>query len=442
MSKTITVYPTISHELLVNPGIGFTIAPNLMGEKEVIVDNRGVEHKKYKFTTTSLTYNHPDSKVCFVSVRWKDIEKKKGEYDWSLLDEKLEAAKQLGCTAVVRCSPYALHEDDDIPEWFRLEEPDTPEFPFWRVDPHQSNYVSYWASFIKQFAKRYDGHSLITSIDLTIVGAWGEGGGTEFLSKEAIATIVDAYLDHFKLTPLQSLLHDPMSNGIIASRKAKVGFRVDCLGDMGGFHGQKWTHMTDFYPQNIQNFGMGDAWKKAPVLFEACWHMNDWYINGWDIDYIIQETLKWHITSFNNKSTIVPEPWKDKVEGWLKKMGYRFELRKLTFSAEVKQGNQICLEGLWANVGVAPIYNPYPLVIRLVNNDNAYSFKSQEDIRHWLPDQDILWQENINIPNHVNKGTYSLQIGIETGIEEVGNIKLAIDGYQDGYYELGLITVC
>ena len=441
MSDKVTVYPAISHELLSNPGIGFTIAPGLIGEQEKITDNRGVEHAKYKFSSDSITYNHPDSKVSFISVRWKDIEKEKGQYDWSLLDERLENAKQLGCTSVVRCSPYALHEDDDIPAWFRKEQPDTPEFPFWRVDPHHSPYVAYWADFIKSFAQQYDGHPLITSIDLTIVGAWGEGGGTEFLSPEAVETIVDAYIDHFKLTPLQCLLHDPVSNKIIADRRAKVGFRVDCLGDMGGFHGQKWTHMTDFYPQNIQNFGMADAWKQGPVLFEACWHMNDWYINGWDIDYIIDETLKWHITSFNNKSTVVPEPWKDKVEAWLKKMGYRFELRKLTYSAEVLQGEELHVTGLWANVGVAPIYNSYPLVIKLVNETDSYSFTSQADIRQWMPDEDILWHEAVVIPETVNKGTYTLQIGIETGIQEVGNIKLAIEGCNEGYYKMGLITI-
>ncbi len=43
-----------------------------------------------------------------------------------------------------------------------------------------------------------------------------------------------------------------------------VGWRVDCLGDMGGFGDGKWSHMSDYYPQGIVNFGMQDAWKKAP----------------------------------------------------------------------------------------------------------------------------------------------------------------------------------
>ncbi|WP_339203019.1 DUF4832 domain-containing protein [Paenibacillus sp. FSL K6-3182] len=441
MNKAMTVYPVIVDSLLSNPGIGFTSAPGLMDDIGDVFDNRGEKKEKYKFTQDSRTYNHPDSKVYFCSARWRDIEIAKGVFRWEVLEEKLEYAKSMGCTAVVRCSPYALSEEDDIPEWFRAESPEEPDFPFWRVDPETTRYVEYWSDFIKAFAKKYDGHPVISSIDLTIVGAWGEGGGTEFLEPEAIQRITDAYLDGFKITPLQALLHDPLSMKIITDRKAKVGFRVDCLGDMGGFHGKRWSHMTDFYPQNIQNFKMENAWEKAPILFEACWHMNDWYIQGWDIDYIIQETLKWHISSFNNKGTIVPEPWKDHVKQWLNKMGYRFELRKFTYDAEVESGGNLDVAALWANVGVAPIYNRYPLVLKLTSNNQTYTLYSREDIREWLPDEDIAWEESFSIPSDVPAGEYRLEIGIETGVQEIGNVKLAIEGNTDGYYEMGKLLI-
>ncbi|MGE7823598.1 DUF4832 domain-containing protein [Paenibacillus sp. NPDC093718] len=441
MNKAVTVYPMMLEDILNNPGIGFTAAPGLMGDLDRICDNRGEEHKKYKFTEDSRTYNHPDSKVYFCSVRWRDLEVRQGEYRWEVLEERLDYPKSMGCTAVVRCSPYALSEEDDIPAWYRAEHPEEPDFPFWRVDPETTPYVLYWSDFIKAFAARFDGHPVISSVDLTIVGAWGEGGGTEFLKPEAIKHITDAYLDGFKITPLQALLHDALSISIMKERKAKVGFRVDCLGDMGGFHGNEWSHMTDFYPQNIQNFKMSDAWEKAPVLFEACWHMNDWYLQGWDMDYIIQETLKWHISSFNNRGTVVPEPWKEKVKAWLNKMGYRFELRKFTYDSMVKAGGQLKISALWANVGVAPIYNPYPLVVRLTGHDQTYKLRSREDIREWLPDEDIVWEECFSLPGNMSEGEYHLEIGIETGVKEIGNIQLAIEGNRDGYYPMGKLTV-
>ncbi len=410
------VFPNRIDTLLTNPGIGFIAAPQ-------------------------LTINHPDSKVFYCGVRWNELEPVRGEYHWEVLEKKLEYARSLGCTAIVRCSPYALSDQEDIPKWFRKDYPEEPEFPFWRVDPNTTPYVEFWSAFIKQFALHFDGHPIISSVDMALVGAWGEGGGTEFLSEDKIRKITDAYIDNFKVTPLQALLHDPRSIGIIRERKEDIGFRVDCLGDMGGFHGEEWSHMTDFYPQNIVNFHMQDAWKKAPVVFEACWHMNDWYLQGWDIDYIIDESLKWHISSYNSKGTTVPGPWKESVERWLKKMGYRYELRKLEYNTVIVRGDTLRICALWANVGVAPIYTAYPLKVRLVGEHQTYTYKSNTDIRYWLPDMDILWDEEFRLAADVIPGEYSLEIGIETGVAEIGNIKLAIEGEKDGYYPMGTLSV-
>ena len=434
MSKTVAVYPEIINDLLTNPGIGFVIAPNLMDPKDVIYDNRGTAVNKYKFTRDSKTWNHPDSKVGYCGVRWRELEPEQGMYCWKALEDKLEGVRALGCTAVVRCAPYTLRKDEDIPDWFRRECPEDPEFPFWRVDPNTSPYAAYWSRFIKAFAEHFDGHPVISSVDMALVGAWGEGGGTEFLQEDKIRQIVDAYIDNFKLTPLQALLHDPKSIGIIKERKEPVGFRVDCLGDMGGFHGEKWSHMLDFYPENICNFKMEEAWKKAPVVFEACWHMNDWYLQGWDIDYIIDESLKWHISSFNSKGTTVPEAWKENVERWLRRMGYRFELRKVEYQPAVLRGEKLSLRALWANVGVAPAYHKFPLIFRLVGDTDTFTCQSKEDIRGWLPDTDILLEEEIEIPSALAAGSYFLELGIE-------NIKLAIAGEKDGYYRIGNVTV-
>ena len=442
MSNRKTVYPDIIDTFLTNPGIGFIAAPKLMKEPvDGVYDSRGQRVEKYKFTEGGVTWNHPDSRIMYIGVRWRDLEPVRGEYHWEVLEHKLNQARSMGCTAIVRCSPYALSKEEDIPDWFRRDYPEEPEFPFWRVDPIDTPYVEYWSSFLRQFAGRFDGHPVISSVDMALVGAWGEGGGTEFLPNDKIKQLTDAYIDNFKITSLQALLHDPRSIGIIRRRRESIGFRVDCLGDMGGFHEEEWSHMLDFYPENICNFHMQDAWKKAPVVFEACWHMNDWFLQGWDIDYIIDESLKWHISSYNNKGMTVPEPWKKNVERWLRKMGYRFELRKLEYGSRVSRGMSLELRGLWANIGVAPCYKPYLVTVRLRSASQCYTYHSKTDIRYWLPDMDILWEEEFKIEESVLPGEYTLELGIETGIEGVGNLKLAIAGEKNGYYPMGTLII-
>ena len=430
-----TVEPGISDALLTNPGIGFIVAPGLMGDVKTVRDSRGKTVEKFKFAPDQKTWNHPDSGLSYAGASWNALEPEEGRYDWTVLDEKLERARKLGCNAVVRCSPYSLTED--IPAWLRERYPEEPEFPFWKIDPNTTEFAFYWARFVRAFAARYDGHPFISSVDMALCGAWGEGGGSEFVEEQKLDDIIRAYCEGFKETPLQCLLHDEVSVGAILKYRKNVGFRVDCLGDMGGFHGKEWSHMQDYSPMNIENFAMHDAWEKGPVLFEACWHMNDWYVSGWDIDYIIEESLKWHISSYQSKQTTVPEAWKDKVAGWVRKMGYRFELRRAQASVE---DGKLRAKLLWCNTGVAPCYSDYPVVLRLKNAEHEQTWRLADDIRAWLPDEDHLL--TAKLPVELPAGEYELSVGIDTGIAEIGMLNLAIEGRDtDGFYPLGRLAV-
>ena len=96
------------------------------------------------------------------------------------------------------------------------------------------------------------------------------------------------------------------------------------------------------------------------MSLEVCWVMQHWKDMGWDIDYIIDQSLKWHISSFNGKSSAVPKEWWPQVNRWLKRMGYRFVLRKFTFPANVKTAAKFEFTSWWENKGVAPLLSPLP----------------------------------------------------------------------------------
>ena len=428
--------PVITDALLCNPGIGFIASPQLEGEKDHVFDNRGNEVSKYKFAPDQKTWNHPDSGLGYASSVWSVLEPAEGEYDWRPLDQKLEDAMAAGRNAVVRIRPYSLTED--IPGWLRERYPEDPEFPFWRIDPNTTDYAKCWARFVRAFAERYDGHPFISSVDMALCGAWGEGGGSEYVEEKKLDEIIRAYCEGFRKTPLQCLLHDEVSVAAIRKYRRNIGFRVDCLGDMGGFHsGKVWSHMQDYYPMNIENFDMHDAWKKGPVLFEACWHMNDWFLAGWDIDYIIGESLKWHISSYQSKQTTVPEPWKDAVAGWVRKMGYRFEIRR---AKALIEGDTLKLELLWCNTGVAPCYSKWPVIVRLKGASGSQEWTLDEDIRSWLPDEDHLLKAGLSV--RLPAGEYTLSVGIDTCVRGLGRLNLAIEGRDgDGMYPLGIVTV-
>jgi hypothetical protein len=283
-------------------------------------------------------------------------------------------------------------------------------------------------------------------VDLSIVGFWGEGRGSEILNPKTRKALVNAYTDHFKETPLIMLLTDEKTNTYGLTQR-DVGWRVDCIGDLGFWAEDQagWTHMYDYYPQSIINFGMKDAWEKAPVSLEICgtflrWKEQEGYDRE-DVKYIFDQTLKWHISSFNAKSSPVPEEWNDLVEEWLKKMGYRFVLRKFSYPESINPNEKLLFRSWWENKGVAPCYKRFLLAFRLKNEHRAELMITDADITKWMPG-DNLYDDAIFIPADMPSGIYDLQAGVVDRQQYKPMVRLAIEGRDaDGWYSLGKLTV-
>jgi hypothetical protein len=199
--------------------------------------------------------------------------------------------------------------------------------------------------------------------------------------------------------------------------------------------------MFDEYPEHVVECGLKDAWKNGPVALEACWVMQHWKNQGWDANYIIQQSLKWHISSFNNKSSAVPQDWWPQVNEWLKKMGYRFVLRKFTYPPVLRPQGKLAFTSWWENKGVAPCYKEFPLALRLTNSNRTEVFVTDADIRNWLPG-DVVYNNAVFIPADMPAGEYKLDIGILDPQTHKPKVKLAIAGIEpDGWYSLGKIAV-
>lgn len=424
--QLITVRPTEIDDVLVNPGMGFMTFHRANG---------GPLNPENK--------NHPETSMDYLRVYWNFFEPVRGEYRWDTIEDVLNRAASRGQTLMFRIMPYGDGSNNDVPVWYREmlgpePERNNPKSKV-RTDPEDPRYLQFFGGMVREIGKRYDGHPALEAVDISIIGAWGEGAGSAQLSQPTREALVDAYLDSFQKTPLVMLLTDEKTNKY-GNSKRPVGWRVDCLGDMGGFS-PTWSHMFDYYPQGIVNFGMRDAWKKAPVSFEACWVMNHWKKNGWDVNYIIDQSLKWHISSFNGKSSEVPAEWQPAVDRWLKSMGYRFVLRKFTYPATLPPGGKLAFTTWWENKGVAPSYRAFPLALRLKNGAGEQIMLTGADIRTWLPG-DVVYDDAVFVPRALAAGRYDLDIAIVEESTRQPKVKLAIAGVKpDGWYALGSIEI-
>lgn len=445
----IVIRPKLIDDVLINPGIGFTTFQRFNGDElnQEKSWTEGFPIRHEEFTDVIHNKNYPMTSIAYFRIYWRFLESQEGQFNWSLVEQALATARQRKQTLMFRVAPYGPNGDlDDVPDWYRDKvgemTPAQKKHDRWRVDPEDPRYLKHFGGFIQAFGERYDGHPDLDSIDVAIVGPWGEGAGSDFLTQQTREALVDSYVDSFKATPLMMLLTDARTNQYGLSR-ADVGFRADCLGDMGGSWGNQgdWSHMNDYYPQQIILSGMRDAWKKAPISFEVCWVVQHWRDMGWDIDYIIDQSLKWHISTFNAKSSPIPEEWNAKVDRWMKKMGYRLALRKFTCPAAVRAGEELSFTSWWENLGVAPCYRPYPVALRFRSEQHTEVIRTAADVRQWLPG-DSLFDSAVRIPAAMPPANYHIDLGILGLYSQEPAIQLAVEGRQtDGWYQLGLIDV-
>ena len=470
----VKVYPKEIFDVLNNPGIGFTTFQRFNGDT-LNAGTRWTEGLPivYQDFDGDLTNkDHPQTSIAYFRVYWKYLETGPGQYNWPMIDKALRTAAERGQTLMFRCAPYGQGEYD-VPAWYRkmVGKEKTETDPHWRVDPEDPNYLKYFGGMIQAFGQRYDGHPDFESIDISFIGYWGEGSGTHLLSDKVRTGLINSYLDNFKKTPLhfQPLNGDAPDPGTLVNgtniaaswsdgrnngagpQMRYVGYRLDCLGDVSTptrtdrAGRDAWSHMTDAYHKDIILSGMTDAWKKAPVTMEICWTFLHWLqVFKYDeqvVEWIFNEGLKWHLSSFNAKSSPVPEEWSPLVDKWLNKMGYRFVVRRVEYPSYVTRQAPLPLLTRWENIGVAPIYKEYLFAVRLHNDQHTIVLPTSAKLTEWLPG-DILHHENLYIPHDAPLGTYKMEVAIVSPASFEPRVKLANEGKtDDGWYSIGDIEI-
>jgi len=460
------VRPHEIDDVLINPGIGFTTFQMFNGDNHRANQDvlREVDIEKYNNPSPILeNKNQPGSSIAYFRISWNAIEPEKEKYRWDYIDELLKLAHEHGQTLALRISPYKGRPQNDVPSWYRELVGLQREFKHvkWPVDPENPDYAYYFGNMIRALGEQYDGHPDLENVDVSIVGWAGEGGGSKLLSDKAIKALLDPFIESFTKTPLIVLLSGKRVNNYITSR-VNVGWRQDCLGDIGFWADEQngWTHMYDSYPQNIIEYNMQDAWKTGHVSFEICGTFQTWERGSLtskekgeigslenkgftmaNVKYIIDQSLKWHISSFNGKSSEVPEKWKPLIDEWLKKMGYRFVLRRFTSPKTVQVNSKLDFTTWWENKGVAPCYKNYVLALKLKNKQTEVVLTTNADITNWLPGDNI-YNDGVFIPVDVAPGSYNIHIALLDPLTFQPKIKLAIEGRDnDGWYSLGDVQI-
>jgi len=449
MSEVIRrVRPTPSDSYLANPHKGCCTFQHFNGD-ELFPGTGWSEEGPLKFPAAqgSVIDGYLPTTVAYCRWFWRVMEPQKGQYDFSMIDKSLETCKARGQTLAVRLMAFGSAKQPQVPDWYDKKYPmiETPhKSNVMRVPDHDAKeYLEHWGGFVREFAKRYYHNLLLESIDVTYIGPWGEGAGE--CSRKQCDRFAALWKKAFQKTPRLAMLGDDQMRAGIATG---TGWRADYFGDVKDFGSpavQKnlsWNHMYELYPREVLDGGAKDTWKKAPVHFESCWVPMYWYQQGWDIDFILEQGLKYHTTYFMPKYTRLPDKWMDKLSAFCRKIGYRFVLRQALIDAQVKAGASFRIQSWIENVGVAPIYRQYDFAIRLRQGDQEEIVTLNNiDIRRWLPG-DVWLDRKIQLPKSIKPGWVELSAGLIDPQTKQARVSFAIkEVYSDRWAGLGGIEV-
>jgi hypothetical protein len=424
-----TVSPEYLDEILVNPGIGFADFGFGWGNPPPLAQ-------------------YPATSVAYFRWTWAELEPTEGAYAFDVVDQTIATAKTKGETLAFRIMTVY---DTSSPQWLLdkgVASVVTTDGVF--PDHNDPTFLDHHRKLVEAFGARYGGKQEIDHVDIGSVGCWGEWNTaccdatsmdacTQYFPTEANQkAIIDLYAERFAGTPLVALVGAPVAYAVSKG----AGWRGDCYGDYGYFS-PTWNHMVNVYEPIATDPLSMNAWQKAPVQFEACGVMQEWVDKGFDIDLILQKGLDWHLSVFNGKSSPVPDAWRPKIDGWLKKIGYRFVLGSLTHETTVAPGGSLSLGTRWQNIGVAPPYHRWPIAFRLrgAGDDVIAEGESAVDVRTWLPGEHEA-NDVLPIPAGITPGSYSLDVAVLAEDGSGPRVKLAIVGERvDGWYAVSDVTV-
>ena len=379
---------------------------------------------------------------------WETFEPEEGRLDWTMIDGALRTAHERGQTLLVHLMPHGSSREPKVPGWYRAKYTTVEKVTHQGRPPcvvpiyDSPEFIDHWGRVITEFGRRYDGDPRLESVDMSFLGPWGEGAGE--CSEEAIDRMVDIYKAAHPRTSIVAMIAGyKMKAGI----RAGMGWRCACFGDLGIFENPDlprdkwWMHHYDCYPQEVCAAGAQETWKHAPVHFESCGVPMDWFNKDFDLEFIVQQGLKFHGSVLMPKSTRLPEPWMERLAQFCSDLGYRFVLRQFKFDARARQGTSFDWWAWIENVGVAPIYRQYALALRLTQGNLKHIHHWPGDIRKWLPG-DACPSGTIALPAEFRPGSVMLHVALVEPATNVPKVRFAVEGADpDGWFPLDTLEI-
>ncbi|WP_372933048.1 DUF4832 domain-containing protein [Mariniphaga sediminis] len=347
-----TTEPRDTGKALVNPDMGWT-----MHFYSNIITNYGS-----KLEPSDTLDDFPGLSTVYLRIPWSFIEPEEGKFKWEILDTPAQRWIEKGKRVAFRISAEESWMTYATPEWVKNAgakgyEVKMGVITIWEPKFDDAVFLEKVENFVAAMAERYDGRTHVDFVDVGHFGLWGEGhthltGQFEY-PLEIKKKHIDIYLKHFKSTLLC------ISDDFAGSTNPRNEFPITDYAFSKGVTIRDDSILVHKAPQHWYHAGMAQKfWPEFPVILEHQHYGASLKAGAWDKDLFLQSIEEYHASymSIHWWPRIFLDENRDVIDQINLRMGYRLQLKSISWPKKVKLGEPFEITQEWANAGVAPCY--------------------------------------------------------------------------------------
>lgn len=356
---TVTVEPDDTGEALHNPGMGWTLH----------FYSNFIENYGSKLEPSDTLDDWPGLSTIYLRVPWSYLEPREGEFNWSLFDTPAQRWGDKGKKIAIRVSCSESWIRYATPKWVQDSGAKGIDFefgkgpreggPLWDPDYLDPVFLKKLDAFLAAMARRYDGNPNVPFIDVGSFGMWGEGhtGFSSRLNEEQTLEVVKKHIDLHKKHFPNTLLC--ISDDVAGPTSRGPKFPAMDYALSKGVSLRDDSIMVQPPPDSWYHAEMASAfWPTLPVILEHEHYGSSKIRKAWSGDLLVKSVEDYHASymSIHWWPREMLSENRETVERVNRRLGYRIQLKEISWPAEVPLGEPFTVETQWANAGVAPLY--------------------------------------------------------------------------------------
>ena len=358
--QRMAVQPADTGEALVNLGMGWT-----MHFYSNVISNYGS-----KLAPSDTLDDFPGLSTVYLRVPWAFLEPAEGQFNWSLFDTPAQRWVAKGRKIAMRVSCSESWMRYATPKWvqdagakgceFEMGKGPRKDGPLWDPDFLDPVFLQKLDSFLAAMARRYDGNPNVAFVDVGSFGMWGEGhtGMSSQWPEDKTLTAckqhIDLHLKHFQKTLLC------ISDDMAGHDKPGRHFPITDYAISKGVTLRDDSILVQPPPRSWFHAEMAqEFWPRFPVILEHEHYGGSKKRGAWGDGSLLLKSVEDYHASFMSIHWWPREELNEnrQVIGKINlRLGYRLQLREMSWPAEVGLGRPFEVESQWANAGVAPCY--------------------------------------------------------------------------------------